>query len=167
MNTLKPRVGVIVLARPQFDTALAEEMVGKAWQALQTLDAEFVGSPELLFDAAAASHRIPDLKHRPLDLLLLIQATFTDATMTVALAKAVDAPVMFWSFPEPRTGGRLRLNTICGVNLAAHALSKAGFAYDFVHKPADDPSALAEVDEAAQCWSGAAQTDSHPYRCDR
>ena len=150
MDMLKPRIGVIVLARPQFDTALAEEMVGKAWQALQTLDAEFVGSPELLFDAAAASHRIPDLKHRPLDLLLLIQATFTDATMTVALAKAVDAPVLFWSFPEPRTGGRLRLNTICGVNLAAHALSKAGFAYDFVHKPADDATALAMVDEAAR-----------------
>ncbi len=150
MTLLKPRIGLIVLARPQFDTALAEEMVGQAWQALQSLDAEIVGSPELLFDAATASHRIPDLQHRPLDVLLLIQATFTDATMTVALAKAVDAPILLWSFPEPRTGGRLRLNTICGVNLAAHALSKAGCVYDFVHRRADDPDALEEISEIAQ-----------------
>jgi L-fucose isomerase-like protein len=150
VSNLKPRIGIIVLARPQFDTALAEQLVGQAWQALQTLDAEFVGTPDLLFDADTASKRIPDLQRHPLDLLLLVQATFTDATMTVELAKSVSSPIMFWSFPEPRTGGRLRLNTICGVNLAAHALSKAGCGYDFVHRRPEDPEALAAIENAAK-----------------
>lgn len=150
MTLLTPRIGLVVLARPQFDTALAEEMVKKAWQSLQGLGAEFVGAPDLLFDADAVKGRLADLTRQPLDLLLVLQATFTDATMTVALAEAIDAPIFLWSFPEPRTGGRLRLNAICGVNLAAHALGRAGRPYDYVNGGPDDPAAIAEIDAAAR-----------------
>lgn len=150
MSMLTPRIGLVVLARPQFDTAFAEELVKKAWQGLQGLEAEIVGTPDLLFDAEAVKGRLPDLTGQPLDLLLVLQATFTDATMTVALAEAVDAPPFLWSFPEPRSGGRLRLNGICGVNLAAHALGRAGHRYGFVNAAPDDPGALAEVAAAAK-----------------
>ena len=150
MTMLTPRIGLVVLARPQFDTAFADEMVKKAWQGLQGLDAEIVGTPDLLFDAEAVKGRLPDLTGRPLDLLLILQATFTDATMTVALAEAIDVPPFLWSFPEPRSGGRLRLNGICGVNLAAHALGRAGRPYGFVNAAPDDPAAIAEVAAAAR-----------------
>lgn len=150
MSGLSPRIGLVVLARVQFDTAFAGEMVDRAWQALQGMDAEFVGGPEPLFDADAVKARIPELARVPLDLLLIVQASFTDATMTVALAEAIDAPVMIWSFPEPRTGGRLRLNTICGVNMAAHALGRAGRSCDYVHAAPDDAGALADIDAAAK-----------------
>jgi len=150
MTLLSPRIGLVVLARPQFDTAFAQEMVKNAWQGLRSLDAEFVGTPDLLFDADAVNGRLADLQSRPLDLLLILQATFTDASMTVALAEAIDAPVFLWSFPEPRTGGRLRLNAICGVNLAAHALGRANRSYDYVNRQADDPAAIAEIESAAK-----------------
>ncbi len=150
MTLLTPRIGLVVLARPQFDTAFAQEMVERAWRRLQGLEAEFVGAPDLLFDAEAIKSRLAELTRRPLDLLLVLQATFTDATMTVTLAEAVDAPIFLWSFPEPRTGGRLRLNAICGVNLAAHALGRAGRPYDYVNADADDPAAIVEIDAAAR-----------------
>lgn len=150
MTLLTPRIGLVVLARPQFDTAFAQEMVERAWRRLQGLEAEFVGAPDLLFDADAVQGRLAELTRRPLDLLLVLQATFTDATMTVALAEAVDAPIFLWSFPEPRTGGRLRLNAICGVNLAAHALGRAGRPYDYVNAEPDNPAAIAEIDAAAR-----------------
>lgn len=150
MTLLIPRIGLVVLARPQFDTVFAQEMVERAWRRLQGLEAEFVGAPDLLFDAEAVRGRLAELTREPLDLLLVVQATFTDATMTVALAEAIDAPIFLWSFPEPRTGGRLRLNAICGVNLAAHALGRAGRPYDYVNADADDGTAIAEIDAAAK-----------------
>lgn len=150
MSALVPRIGLVVLARPQFDTAFAQETVDRAWRRLRGLDAEFVGTPEPLFEAKAVKAHLPELTGRPLDLLLVLQATFTDATMTVALADAVDAPLFLWSFPEPRTGGRLRLNAICGVNLAAHALGRAGRPYDYVNADADDAAAIAAIGAAAK-----------------
>ena len=45
------------------------------------------GRGTLLFDAAQAEAAVEALKAEPLDLLLILQVTFTDATMTVPLAR--------------------------------------------------------------------------------
>nr|WP_321524483.1 L-fucose/L-arabinose isomerase family protein [uncultured Cohaesibacter sp.] len=140
MSVQKPCVGVVALGRPTFDVPYAEEILAKAWQALEKLDVELIGKPELLFDADAVLSALPDLKKQKLDMLLLLQVTFTDATMTVELGKQIDAPLVMWSFPEARTGGRLRLNSFCGVNLASHALSRNDLAIDYIH---DDPDSQA------------------------
>lgn len=42
-----------------------------------------------------------------------------------------------WSYPEERTGGRLRFNSFCGINLAAQALSHNDIELDYVHGNAD------------------------------
>lgn len=150
MTMDKPKVGIIALGRGTFDVAYAEEVLASALATLRAADVELVGSTALMFDADAVTAAIPALKAQPLDLLLLLQVTFTDATMTVELAKAIDAPLMMWSFPEDRTGGRLRLNSFCGVNLAAHALSRQGSSLDYVHARADDPAAAAKIEQAAR-----------------
>jgi L-fucose isomerase-like protein len=79
---------------------------------------------------------------QPLDLLLAFQASFADSSMIVNLARAVDAPLFLWAVPEERTGGRLRLNSFCGINLAAHGLTRAGRQYDWVYAQPEDPAAL-------------------------
>ena len=117
MNPAEPiRVGVLSLARPTFDVAFAEKTCAEAWKQLVKLSVNWVGSRDLLFDAQAVEAKISDFKKEPLDLLLILQLTFTDASMTVKLAKTFDVPILFWSFPEKRTGGRLRLNSLCGVS---------------------------------------------------
>ena len=63
---------------------------------------------------------------QPLDLLVVLQATFADSTMVMALAEVVEAPLLLWAVPEERSGGRLRLNSFCGINLGAHALRRGG-----------------------------------------
>jgi L-fucose isomerase-like protein len=60
------------------------------------------------------------------DMLLILQVTFTDASMTVEVANAFSGSISLWAIPEPRAGGRLRLNAFCGLNLASHALGLAG-----------------------------------------
>ncbi len=64
---------------------------------------------------------------------------------TKRIAEEIEAPLAFWAFPEPRTGGRLRLNSLCGVNLAAHALARAAHGYSWVHSAPDAPEAAARI----------------------
>ena len=137
MNTMNPagplRVGVLPLARPTFDVPYAEQVCEEAWKLMEQIPVDWVGSSELLFDAKSVESQLSEFKKEPLDLLLILQLTFTDASMTVILADTFDVPLLFWSFPEKRKGGRLRLNSLCGVNLAAHALGKSGIQCDYLN----------------------------------
>lgn len=58
-----------------------------------------------------------------------------------------------WSFPEPRQGGRLRLNSLCGINLAGHALGRSEIRYDYIHKNSDNATAVEEILSIAQANS--------------
>ena len=88
------------------------------------------------------------LKGEALDVLLLMQVTFTDASMTVRIAENAAAPLAIWAFPEPRTGGRLRLNSFCGLNLAAHSLGRAGKSYRWLYAAPE----AAEIDGRLTNW---------------
>ncbi|MEO3431573.1 hypothetical protein [Inquilinus sp. CAU 1745] len=131
--TDRRRIGVAALARATFDVPFAEETARGAFAALRALDVDLVGPEHLLFDADTAQDAIESLRAEKLDALILLQVTFTDAATAVALADAIDAPLLLWAFPEERTGGRLRLNALCGINLAAHALRKRGRACGYVY----------------------------------
>jgi hypothetical protein len=137
-----PQVATLALARPTFDVPYAEAVAADAFASLDRLGLNLVGPRHLLMDAAAVEAALGEVAGAgPLDLILLLQVTFTDAGAAVLAAGRADpAPVALWAFPEPRTGGRLRLNSLCGINLAAHALGLAGRRCHHLHLPADDPA---------------------------
>ncbi len=122
--------GVIPLARTTFDIPFAEEMMASAFAALEDAGISAVGPRTLACDSEQATAALSEIANAgDIDLLLLLQVTFTDASMTIEIAKSSNAPVALWGVPEPRIGGRLRLNAYCGINLAAHALGKNGLEY--------------------------------------
>jgi hypothetical protein len=133
------RVGVLPLARPTFDVAFAGEQAAAAFAALDATGHEIVGSRELLFDTPAAETALDELAGAALDAVLILQVTFTDADMTVAIADRLRSPLAIWAFPEPRLGGRLRLNAFCGLNLAAHALGLDGRSFGWLYGAPDAP----------------------------
>jgi L-fucose isomerase-like protein len=134
------RIGVLPLARPTFDVPFAEETSQRAFAALDASGHTILGTRDLLFDAAAAEAALGALAGETLDLLLLLQVTFTDASMTVRIAENTRAPLAIWAFPESRTGGRLRLNSFCGLNLAAHALGRANKTFAWLYAAPDAPN---------------------------
>ena len=97
----RPRIGVVALARATFDVPFAQETAAEAFSVLDAMDADIVGSRELIFDAEATQGAIDGLTDQALDLLLVLQVTFTDAATAVALAKAIEAPLVLWAFPKP------------------------------------------------------------------
>ena len=140
-----PNIGVLALARSTFDMDFAEEIVQQAWNNLQTIPAELRGSPQLLTEDSAVQNALQTLQESSLDLFLVLQVTFTDASMIASLAQAIQIPLVLWSFPEPRIGGRLRLNALCGINLAGHTLGKNGQSFHYIHQPANQPEAAQKV----------------------
>ncbi len=143
------RIGVLPLARPTFDVPYAEEMARGAFASLDATGATIIGDRALLFDAAATEAALARLRDERLDLALILQVTFTDATMTVKIAEALPAPLAIWAFPEPRTGGRLRLNGFCGLNLAGHALGRAGKTFGWLYGPPARASLAGDLRELA------------------
>lgn len=139
------RIGFVPIARPTFDTTLAAEVTDQAHTALQAAGCQLVGPEGLVMDASASQAAIDQLVGQPLDLLLAFQASFADSSMVVNLAQTVDAPLFLWAVPEERTGGRLRLNSLCGINLAGHGLTRVGRHYDWAYAAPDDPAALRKL----------------------
>jgi L-fucose isomerase-like protein len=145
MEAVIPRIGVLAVGRTTFDVTYAEQVLASAWQSLCSLDVELYGEQTVLFDADQVVPALESLKQQSVDLIIQLQVTFTDAAMTMEIVRQTDVPLLLWSFPEPRSGGRLRLNSFCGINLAAHALSRAGLGYEYVHGAADDRRVLEQI----------------------
>ncbi len=139
-------VGVIALGRPTFDVPFADEMATRALAVLDQLGVDIVGRREVLYDADAAVAALDELAAASFGPLLVLQVTFTDAAMLARIVERLDKAPLIWGFPEPRTGGRLRLNALCGINLAAHALGKRGIGCGYLFA---DPAAAGTADAVA------------------
>jgi L-fucose isomerase-like protein len=118
------KLGVAAISRPTFDVPHASEMADAAVAQLGATDHDLVGDAALLMDEDAVAARAAEWDD--VDGVVVIQATFADSTLVMAIA-ATGLPLYLWGIPEPRTGGRLRLNSLCGINLAAFALRSAGY----------------------------------------
>ena len=120
------RCAVVPVARPTFDTAKAEQLTKQAFALLTEIGFETQGSQKLVMtpeDLSIAQSEIVN----DADLYILMQSSFCDASSAVALMSSRKAPVLLWSFREPgKVGERLLLNSMCGSNLAAHALVHNG-----------------------------------------
>jgi L-fucose isomerase-like protein len=145
----RPRIGVLAVGRSTFDVEYAQTVFARAWQGLSGLDADIVGEAQVHYEADAALAAFASLAAAEIDLLLLLQVTFTDASVSAEIAGKLEVPLLVWTFPEPRTGGRLRLNSFCGVNLAAHALSRNARALENVHGAPASEDALREIQDTA------------------
>lgn len=144
------RVGFVAFARTTFDVALADEVMRAARAALECAGFALIGDARLVTDLDALDGMARQLADEPLDALIAFQATFTDSSFAVLLAERCDTPLLLWAVPEARTGGRLRLNSLCGINLAGHALKLRGVDYHWVYAPPDDVEAIGRVNAVAR-----------------
>ncbi len=146
-------VGVVAVGRSTFDTELAARTAEQAFAVLRGLDVlGGVDQPDIDIRGTARLVLEPDEVGdvasswgSAVDVVVILQATFTDSRFT-AEAGALADRVLVWSFPEEPTGGRLRLNSLCGAILAANELALNDRQASFVHL---DP---ARVGVAHEVW---------------
>ncbi len=145
MTTGSYRIAFVPLARTTFDIPLANEVTQAARSALLSAGLQLVGPEQLVTDLSSTQSVAHQLSAEEIDLLLVFQATFADSSMVTALAEAIDAPIFLWAVPEGRTGGRLRLNSLCGINLAGHALTLRKTHYDYAYARPGDAAVIHQI----------------------
>ena len=131
-------IGYLALARETFDVEYAESKFEKAKSLLLSLKPDAIGFNNLVTNDNDAESALSFFKSNNFEKIFLFQTTFTDAKFLLNFARSIQKPICIVSFPEPRTGGRLRLNSICGLNLAMHSLLKNDISPDFIIMGEDD-----------------------------
>ena len=131
-------IGYLALARETFDVEFAESKFSKGKDILGSLSKKIIGFDKLITNDDIAEEALAFFKSNDCEKIFLFQTTFTDAKFLLNFANAINKPICIVSFPEPRTGGRLRLNSICGLNLGMHALLKHDITSEFVIMENDD-----------------------------
>jgi L-fucose isomerase-like protein len=126
-------IGVLPLARSTFDVPLSEKFLERMLGVLEGTGYAIGGPRRLLMDQETTRTAIAELKQAPVRQVLVLQISFTDAAAMVEIANAFDKPLSIWAVPEPRTGGKLRLNSFCGLNLAGHALGLSGREFGYLY----------------------------------
>ena len=125
-------IGYLALARETFDVDFAESKFSEAKNLLKSITSEALGFNQLITNDDIAKKALDFFGNNECDKIFLFQTTFTDAKFILNFAQDVKKPICIVSFPEPRTGGRLRLNSICGLNLGMHSLIKNNISPEFI-----------------------------------
>ncbi len=138
-------IALIPIARTTFDIPFASEMLQRTRKALTQDGFNLTGPVDLVTDGEQVPAILEQLASTPYDLLVLLYCSFADSSMARKICETVKVPVLLWAFPEEPTGGRLRLNSLCGINLTGHALHRAGLPYDYLYTLPEDPAALQKI----------------------
>ncbi|MBD3195310.1 MAG: fucose isomerase, partial [Candidatus Lokiarchaeota archaeon] len=122
------KIGVVCLARKTFDYNTAFEIYNNIQSELELIEGvSWVFIEELVIevhDAVIASHK---LASEEVDSMIVISGTFALGHLVLELNKRTKKPILLWGLNElPYDGGRIRLNSVCGINLNASNLYKAG-----------------------------------------
>ncbi len=125
----KIKLGVVCLARTTFDYLAAKEIYDKTKQDLLKLqNTEFAFIDDLVIEIDDAKVAAKKLLGENIDGLVIISGTFHLGHLALILQNEFkNTPILLWAFNElPYNGGKIRLNSVCGVNLNASNLYKAG-----------------------------------------
>lgn len=124
----KITLGVVCLARKTFDWQAAEGIWAQIRSSLATLEAVDLVAPEnLVIEVEDAQKAAALLAEKRVDAVAIISGTFHLGHLALEIAREVKKPLLLWGLPElPYDGGKIRLNSVCGVNLNASNLYKAG-----------------------------------------
>ena len=133
-------IGCFSLARETFDIDFAKKKLLKTKKSLTKLNKKIIFFDDLITNDRIGENAIKYFKNIKCSKFIVIQSTFTDAKFISAFVKKFKKPILFISFKEKRTGSRLRLNSLCGVNLGLHALIKNKFYSNFINYSNNDQS---------------------------
>jgi L-fucose isomerase-like protein len=121
-------LGLVCLARKTFDWKAAGEIYARIKTELQSMaEIDWAIVEDLVIEVEDARAAALFLSGRNVDGLVCISGTFHLGHLVLEIEKLLRRPVLLWGLDElPYDGGKIRLNSVCGVNLNASNLYKSG-----------------------------------------
>ncbi len=160
-----PSTAFLAVGRSTFDLDSGAELCALALEAVRGLNSEVLGSGHLHLTPDDVTSTIAGWPEPP-DVVIVAFGTFADARLTVTAVEALGegAQVVLWSFPEHRSGKRLRRNSLCGANLAAFSLGLRDLHPTGLHGRPTDVEITDQLRAAMRGWTelptGHSQVDS-------
>lgn len=129
MSKQKVKIGVVCLARKTFDYLAAQKVYEQTIDDLKNIeDVDWVFKNELVIEKEEAIKVSEEMAIADLDGIVIISGTFHLGHLALIIHRKLNLPALIWGFNElPYDGGKIRLNSVCGVNLNASNLYKAGY----------------------------------------
>lgn len=125
----KIKLGVICLARGTFDFNAAADIYKGILADLAKIEmCEIISVPNVVMEPKDAQSAGSLFASEQVDGIAVISGTFHLGHLALEIKNKCDKPLLLWGLPElPYNGGKIRLNSVCGVNLNASNLTKSGY----------------------------------------
>jgi L-fucose isomerase-like protein len=132
------KLGIVCFTRNTFDDQAAQALYKNILNDLQALEnAEIVAMEQPVSERPEALEAGRLFASQNVDAFAAVSGTFHLGHLLLDIKKQCDRPVLLWGLPElPYNGGKIRLNSVCGVNLNASNLVKSGI-HDFTYHIGD------------------------------
>lgn len=138
-------LALIPIARTTFDIPYASEIFLRTQTALSQAGFLITGPSELITDSSKVQEVIYQMDKTPYDLIILLYCSFADSDLAKQIVTNIAGTVLLWAVPEVPGGGRLRLNSLCGINLTGHSLHRNGYTYDYLYTLPEDSEAIEKI----------------------
>ena len=124
----KLKLGLACAVKTSFDYVAAGKMYDDIKQVLLSRDdVEWYIWEKPMLSAEEAAEAGKYMASNLVDGYVFISGTFHLGHLPLILNSYIRRPVLFWAFDElPYNGGKIRLNSVCGINLNASNFYKAG-----------------------------------------
>ena len=124
----KVKLGVVCLARTTFEHKTAQEIYNKTKEDLKKIEnTEWEIIEETVIEINDAEEAAKKLSSANVDAVVVISGTFHLGHLILYFQKIIEKPILLWAYNElPYDGGKIRLNSVCGLNLNASNLYKSG-----------------------------------------
>ena len=124
----KIKLGVVCLTRTTFEYKTAQEMYNKTKEDLKKIEnTEWEIIEETVIEINEAEAAAKKLSSANVDAVVVISGTFHLGHLILYFQKIIEKPILLWAYNElPYDGGKIRLNSVCGLNLNASNLYKSG-----------------------------------------
>lgn len=134
------RVGLACMARSRFDYQAARDLYRRSVAALRAFpNVELVAPDDIILDnvddptPGLVENAATFFRQGEIDVLILQSGTFTVGDMALDLADRFQVPLILWALPEPGFDtGRLRLNSLVGLNVNSSHFFKIGRAFRYL-----------------------------------
>ena len=135
----KINLGIVCLVRHTFDFKAANEIYKKILTELEIDESiELYPVNEAVIESEEAIKTGKYFAENHVDAIAVLSGTFHLGHLVLEIKKWCDKPVLLWGLPElPYDGGKIRLNSVCGVNLNASNLTKSGH-LDYTYTVSDN-----------------------------
>ena len=130
----KIKLGVVCLTRNTFDYNAAASLYEDIKKDLSKIEnIELCAVEKIIMTQDEAIETGKFFASNLVDAIAVISGTFHLGHLVLEIKKICNKPLLLWGLPElPYNGGKIRLNSVCGVNLNASNLTKAGYT-DFTY----------------------------------